>query len=262
MTGGRDADEVEQQRDGDPGPVLAGRAADDRGQPVGLEQGPGDVGQLRRPRVEHVAVHARQARMRRRDRRRAAGGSCSGPMPDPANTFGDRSSSSGQRRSMTWRRPSATSSAWACRGSDVSSSDRSSVRHRVRRPPARRVAADVAQVARPLEREVTGGVAGGHRRQGIGEARQAGWPTAGRDIRPCRDMTYGPVARIASADLRYGPSNGPPTYGPIRRRVDLPAGCWAAAEPVTLSSGGPFSIPGLACPDHLRSRAVDFVGAM
>ena len=49
-----------------PGAVLAGGTADDRGQPVVGEQRPRDLGQLRRAGVEHVAVHAGEARVRRR----------------------------------------------------------------------------------------------------------------------------------------------------------------------------------------------------
>ena len=55
----RDADRGQEQGNGDAGPVDAGRAADDRREAVGLEERAGDSGERRRARIEHVAVRGR-----------------------------------------------------------------------------------------------------------------------------------------------------------------------------------------------------------
>ena len=59
MTVGRHADRGQEQGNGDAGPVDAGRAADDRRQAVGLHERPGDPGERLRARIEHVAVRGR-----------------------------------------------------------------------------------------------------------------------------------------------------------------------------------------------------------
>ena len=56
------------------------------------------------------------------------------------------------------------------------------------------------------------------------------------DVCPCGPVTLGRwAARCAARTV--GTSNGPPTFGPIRRRVVPPAGCWAATESELLSNG-------------------------
>ena len=58
--------EVEQERDRDAGPVLARSAADDHGQAVVGEERPDHRRELLGAGVEHVAVHPREAAVRRR----------------------------------------------------------------------------------------------------------------------------------------------------------------------------------------------------
>ena len=63
-------------------------------------------------------------------------------------------------------------------------------------------------------------------------------------------MTLGPSAGRASAAYGRAIERTANTRTHIRRRVDLPAGCWAAAEPGTFSDRrSVFDSLRLTCPD-------------
>ena len=179
-------------------------------------------------------------------------------------------SSSGQRRSMTWRRPrsrelvdgvvragaSARRSAGACASGSAGRRPPGSRRRRGRCGCRRGAGGGRLGRGRRLEGlviapRVSPGVRSPRRRwppppSTLDGRRAAHRPIPARGIRSrCESADPADVDGPLAPGTTVMATNGPPTFGPTRAaRRFPPAGCRAAAEPGELvSQGGPFPIP-------------------